>query len=190
MTPAYKALNWLQARFLEGGERKVLQREFHDYLLSIGAPVVGTAEDCVARGWIEPYVYRPPWGGEETPFYRVLPAVMTVLPAAADAGPRAEPRRRSTESAVRLKTFGAIQYKIAHPDATEDECARAGQLPRTTLRQQQEWLNWLPKIEAAAGRGRLEELKGAWDKQMGKMMPVEGDLPSRPSRVAQADEGE
>lgn len=84
-------------------------------------------------------------------------------------------RARSTKQDVVLKTHAAITYKAEHPTATEEECAKAANIPRTTLGQQSDWNEWVPKIEKAAASGNLTRLRTALDKRTGELVAFEPD---------------
>lgn len=87
----------------------------------------------------------------------------------------ASKRTRSTKKDTELKTMAAITYKARHPTASEGDCAEAVEMPRTTLRQQPEWKEWVPKIEAAAASGKLPEIQAAYDKRIDKTVGYEED---------------
>jgi hypothetical protein len=82
-------------------------------------------------------------------------------------------RKRSTKSDTKVRAYAAIAYKIEHPQATKGECAKAAQIPPTTLGQRAEWQEWFTKIEQAAASGKMGQLTSAWDKRMGKWVAVE-----------------
>jgi hypothetical protein len=86
-----------------------------------------------------------------------------------------EKRKRSTKQDTKIRTHAAIMHKAEHPTATEQDCADAAVIPRTTLAQQSEWIEWVPKIEKAAASGRLPDIKKAIDKTTGNIIPTTED---------------
>jgi hypothetical protein len=85
----------------------------------------------------------------------------------------AEPmRRRRKKQDVKLGVFGAVLYKIDHPEASVEDCAKAGDLPRTTLSGHSDWKEWEPRILEATETGKLKELKTAFDARIGQHVAV------------------
>lgn len=84
-------------------------------------------------------------------------------------------RTRSTKKDVVLKTHAAILHKIQHPDATEEQCAAAANIPRTTLTQQSVWTEWVPMIEQASVTGTISKLQAKWDRRLGELVAIEPD---------------
>ena len=66
-------------------------------------------------------------------------------------------------------------YKAQHPAASEEECADYAGIARTTLLQQTDWQEWLPKVKQAAATGRLPSLAKALDKRLNKIVPIVDD---------------
>jgi len=81
-------------------------------------------------------------------------------------------RVRCKKVDVRLRTHAAIVYKTNHPEASEDMCAKQASIPRSTLRQQPDWLEWIPKIERAAATGKMPRLQTALDHRLGRIVPT------------------
>ena len=82
-------------------------------------------------------------------------------------------RKRSRKDDTKVKTYAAITYKAQHPDATEEQCAKAQNMPRTTLAARAEWQEWSRKIDHAAASGRLPKIKAEWDDRIGELVAVE-----------------
>jgi hypothetical protein len=82
-------------------------------------------------------------------------------------------RKRSTKQQTELKTLAAIAYKMAHPDATDEQCANHVGIPRTTLTDRDEWQEWSPKIAGAFATGKLPTIKAQWDQRIGQLVAVD-----------------
>jgi hypothetical protein len=104
---------------------------------------------------------------------RTKQADLPPRPAAEGDGPAKGKRKRSRKDDTKVKTYAAITYKAQHPDATEEQCAKAQNMPRTTLAARAEWQEWSGKIDHAAASGRLPKIKAEWDDRIGELVAVE-----------------